>query len=259
IVVDLVDSATADSSPASSFTVSSTSFISPGAFLDPQVSMKQVQGQYPFSLKSERSSLTHSSVLRFQTSLEGPNFQEGRRASDTSLPQGLWAFHEHLSKNVHTTGQFGLNKFSMQYAWPQIPNTEHANKPPTQSWEHLNGQTERLQHHQWTSNICCHHPHLLQKPSPHPPPTAAIQNHSGCPAHRLTSLSTSGYRKFHHNPSSLLHTPQSLLCPRQDPPSHSSCLPATYMCSTSSCSSSNMVDSTALLLEAHLQIKPSSR
>ncbi|KAB5523408.1 hypothetical protein PHYPO_G00152230 [Pangasianodon hypophthalmus] len=259
IVVDQVDSATADSSPASSFTVSSTSFTSPGALLDPQVSMKQVQGQYPFSLKPERSSLTHSSALRFQTSLQVPNFQEGRRASDTSLPQGLWAFQEHLSKNVHTTGQFGLNKVPMQYKCPQITNPEHANKPPTQSWEHLHGQTEGLQHRQWTSNIRCHHSHLPQKTSPHPPPTVAIQNHASCPAHHLTSLSTSGYRKFHHNPSSLLHTPQSLLCPRQDPPSHYSCLPATYMCSTSSCSSSNMVDSTTLLLEAHLQIKPSSR
>lgn len=62
---------------------------------------------------------------------------------------GLWAFHEHLSKNVHTTGKFGLNKVPVQYTWPPIPNPEHTNKPPTQSWEHLHGQTEGLQHHQW--------------------------------------------------------------------------------------------------------------
>lgn len=116
-----------------------------------------------------------------------------------------------------------------------------------------------------TSNIHRHHPHLLQKPSPHPPHTAAIQNHSIRPAlhseSHLTSLSTSGYRKFHHNPLSLFHTPQCLLCPRQGSPTHSSlaCLPATYLCSTSSCSSTNMLDSTTLLLEAQLQIKPSSR
>lgn len=88
IVVDLVDSATADISPTSSFTVSSSSFTSPGALLDPQNRMNQFHGEFPFSLKSERSPCTHSSVLRFQTSLQVPNFQEGRRASDTSLPQG---------------------------------------------------------------------------------------------------------------------------------------------------------------------------
>ncbi|XP_060755488.1 serine/threonine-protein kinase SIK2-like [Neoarius graeffei] len=262
IVVDLVDSASADNSPNSSFTVSSTSFTSPGALLDPQLSMNQVQGQYPVSLKSERSPHTHSSVVRFQKSLQVPNFQEGRRASDTSLPQGLWAFREHLSKNVHITGQFGLNKVPVQCTWPPVPNPEHTNKPPTHSWEHLHSQPEGLQHHQWTSNIRRHHPHLPQKPSP-PPSTTPIQNHSICPPPHfechLTSLSTSGYRKVHCNPSSLLYTPQSLLCSQQDPPSHTSYLPAPYLCSTSSCSSSNMVDSTTLLLEEQLQIKPSSR
>ncbi|KAF4075121.1 hypothetical protein AMELA_G00231040 [Ameiurus melas] len=262
IVVDPVDSATADISPTSSFTVSSSSFTSPGALLDPQNRINQFHGEFPFSLKSERSPCTHSSVLRFQTSLQVPNFQEGRRSSDTSLPQGLWAFHEHLSKNVHTTGKFGLNKVPVQYTWPPIPNPEHINKPPAQSWEHLHGQTEGLQHHPWTSNIRSQHLHLPQKPSP-PPPPMAIQNHSIHPAlhfeSHLTSSSTSDYRKFHRNPSSLLHTPQRLLCPQQDPPSHSSCVPATYKCSTSSCSSSNMVDSTTLLLEAQLQINPSSR
>ncbi|XP_058237112.1 serine/threonine-protein kinase SIK2-like [Hemibagrus wyckioides] len=262
IVVDLVDSATVDSSYTSSFTTSSSSFTCPGALLDPQHYINQDLGQYPFSLKSERNPLTHSSVLRCQTSLQIPNFQEGRRASDTSLPQGQWAFQEHLSKNVHTTGQFGLNKAPAQYTWPPMPNLEHTNKPPTHSWGSFHGQTAGLQHHQWTSNIHCYYPHLLQKPSPH---TGVIQNHSIRPAlhseSHLTSLSASGYRKFRHNPLSLLHTPQCLHCPRQGPPTHSSLahLPATYSCSTSSCSSTNMLDSTTLLLEAQLQIKPSSR
>lgn len=113
-----------------------------------------------------------------------------------------------------------------------------------------------------TSNIRCHYPHLLQKPSPHPPPTAAIQNHSIHPAlhsvRHLTSLSTSGYHKFHHSPLSPLHTPQCLFFPRQGPPARTFCLPANYLCSASSCSSSNMLDSTTLLLEGQLQIKPSS-
>ncbi|KAK3530484.1 hypothetical protein QTP86_024394 [Hemibagrus guttatus] len=264
IVVDLVDNATVDSSPTSSFTTSSSLFTRPSALLDPQLYMNQDHGRYALSLKSERNPLTHSSVLQFQTSLQIPHFQEGRRASDTSLPQGQWTFQEHLSKNVHTTGQFGLNKAPAQYTWPPMPNLEHTNKPPTHSWENLHGQTAGLQHRQWTSNIHYHYPHL-QKPSLYPPHTAAIQNHSIRPAlhseSHLTSSSTSGYHKFHHNPLSLLHTPQCLFCPRQGPPTHSSLtrLPATYLCSTSSCSSTNMLDSTTLLLEAQLQIKPSSR
>ncbi|KAK2817958.1 hypothetical protein Q7C36_021891 [Tachysurus vachellii] len=251
IVLDLVDSVTVDSSPTSSFTATSTSITSPGALLHPQRSMNQDQGQYPFSVKLERSPVTHSSVLLFQKSLQFPNFQEGRRASDTSMPQGQWAFYEHLSKNVHTTGQFGLNKVPVQYTWPPMLNLELTNKPPKQSWGNLHGQTLSLQHRQWTSNIRCHYPHLLQKPSPHPPPTAAIQNHSIHPAlhsvRHLSSLSTSSYHKFHHSTLSPLHTPQCLFFPRQGPPAH-----------TSSCSSSNMLDSTTLLLEGQLQIKPSS-
>uniref|UniRef100_H3BBZ1 non-specific serine/threonine protein kinase n=1 Tax=Latimeria chalumnae TaxID=7897 RepID=H3BBZ1_LATCH len=38
------------------------------------------------------------------------NFQEGRRASDTSLTQGLKAFRQHLRKNARAKGFLGLNK-----------------------------------------------------------------------------------------------------------------------------------------------------
>ncbi|KAM9454946.1 serine/threonine-protein kinase SIK2-like isoform 1-T2 [Clarias gariepinus] len=255
IVVDLMDSPNSDTSPTPAFDVPSTSFTSPGALLDPQLSMNQMHGQFPFTPKSDRRPLAYSSVLRYQRGLQVPSFQERRRASDTSLPQGQWAYREHLSKNVHTTGQFGWNKVPVQHPWSPMPNPEPTNKPPAQSWEHFDGQTDGFQHDQWTTNIQCHHPHLAQKPSSYPPPTMAINNHSIHPVLHFEGHLTSSYS----NPSSLLHTPQSLLCPLRDPPAHSSCLPLPYLCSTSSCCSSSMVDSTTLLLETQLQIKPSSR
>uniref|UniRef100_A0A3P9IKN9 non-specific serine/threonine protein kinase n=1 Tax=Oryzias latipes TaxID=8090 RepID=A0A3P9IKN9_ORYLA len=56
--------------------------------------------------------LTLSSHLQpqGQTSLPSASFQEGRRASDTSLTQGLKAFRQQLRKNTRTKGLLGLNK-----------------------------------------------------------------------------------------------------------------------------------------------------
>nr|XP_015218995.1 PREDICTED: serine/threonine-protein kinase SIK2-like [Lepisosteus oculatus] len=60
---------------------------------------------------------TQSSTLLLQpqgyqatASLPGANFQEGRRASDTSLTQGLKAFRQQLRKNTRSKGLLGLNK-----------------------------------------------------------------------------------------------------------------------------------------------------
>ncbi|XP_059866236.1 serine/threonine-protein kinase SIK1 isoform X1 [Delphinus delphis] len=54
-------------------------------------------------------------VLQAQGALGGAallpvSFQEGRRASDTSLTQGLKAFRQQLRKNARTKGFLGLNK-----------------------------------------------------------------------------------------------------------------------------------------------------
>ncbi|XP_061579327.1 serine/threonine-protein kinase SIK1 [Cololabis saira] len=56
--------------------------------------------------------LTLSSHLlpQAQGSLPTASFQEGRRASDTSLTQGLKAFRQQLRKNTRTKGLLGLNK-----------------------------------------------------------------------------------------------------------------------------------------------------
>ncbi|KAK5920967.1 hypothetical protein CgunFtcFv8_024712 [Champsocephalus gunnari] len=56
--------------------------------------------------------LTLSSHLlpQAQGSMPAVSFQEGRRASDTSLTQGLKAFRQQLRKNTRTKGLLGLNK-----------------------------------------------------------------------------------------------------------------------------------------------------
>lgn len=57
----------------------------------------------PLALSSNR-------LLQNQGSLHAVSFQEGRRASDTSLTQGLKAFRQQLRKNTRTKGLLGLNK-----------------------------------------------------------------------------------------------------------------------------------------------------
>uniref|UniRef100_A0A8C2BQN5 non-specific serine/threonine protein kinase n=1 Tax=Cyprinus carpio TaxID=7962 RepID=A0A8C2BQN5_CYPCA len=51
-----------------------------------------------------------SNLLQNQGSLLAASFQEGRRASDTSLTQGLKAFRQQLRKNTRAKGFLGLNK-----------------------------------------------------------------------------------------------------------------------------------------------------
>uniref|UniRef100_A0AAR2M461 non-specific serine/threonine protein kinase n=1 Tax=Pygocentrus nattereri TaxID=42514 RepID=A0AAR2M461_PYGNA len=57
----------------------------------------------PLALSSNR-------LLQNQGSLHAVSFQEGRRASDTSLTQGLKAFRQQLRKNTRAKGLLGLNK-----------------------------------------------------------------------------------------------------------------------------------------------------
>ncbi|XP_062862448.1 serine/threonine-protein kinase SIK1 [Trichomycterus rosablanca] len=54
--------------------------------------------------------LSYNRLLQNQGGLHAASFQEGRRASDTSLTQGLKAFRQQLRKNSRTKGLLGLNK-----------------------------------------------------------------------------------------------------------------------------------------------------
>ncbi|XP_017565488.1 serine/threonine-protein kinase SIK1 [Pygocentrus nattereri] len=285
IVVDLVDDAASAGSHrlCSSSSASSPFLTSPSALLEASTHLfaDQPQGLHPFSQNSVRGPLTQSSVLGFQNSLQVPSFQEGRRASDTSLTPGLGSFHQQLRKNILTKG---LNKVKCppQYAWPPFHSLQDCvsvvspcSPTHTHSWDHLQNPVRSFQDHQRMTHLHLHHPshqQLLQVPSSHPPPTAAVQQQHiwQCPAppfpgfgNLLTSSLPPPEHQGHYlNPTCHLQPPPSLLCPQQEPPpQHSSCLSAlaSSWCSFSSSSSSNMVDSAALLLESQLQISPSSQ
>ncbi|KAG5852919.1 hypothetical protein ANANG_G00067630 [Anguilla anguilla] len=99
------DGASSDSCLKSSSSTASPAFFTPGeAFLAATAG--------PGTLAPVGTPLTQSSTLLLQArgSLPGANFQEGRRASDTSLTQGLKAFRQQLRKNTRTKGLLGLNK-----------------------------------------------------------------------------------------------------------------------------------------------------
>ncbi|XP_072513694.1 serine/threonine-protein kinase SIK1-like [Salminus brasiliensis] len=287
IVVDLVDDGASDGSlrPCSSSCAFSSPLASPGALLGPGTDpyAHQVQGLHPFSQNTARCPLTHSSVLRFQNCLQVPSFQEGRRASDTSLTQGLRAFHQQLWINVRTKGQPGLNKVKgpLQHIWAPVHNhqdTVSVVSPGlpthTHSWEHLRSPVEGIHDHQRPSflHLPQHdHQHLLQVPSLHPHPSSAIHQQNIWqstvpPFEGFGNLFTPPsappeHQGLHLTPTACLPQPTlSQFCPQQEPPpQHSSCpsdLAASW-CSFASSSSSNMVDSAALLLEARLQISPS--
>ncbi|KAI4882060.1 hypothetical protein NFI96_028315 [Prochilodus magdalenae] len=283
IVVDLVDDAASAGSPrpCSSSSASSSSPTSTGALLEPGIYAHQAQGLHMYSQNSLRGPLTLSSVLGFQNSLLVPSFQEGRRASDTSLTPGLRAFHQQLRKNIHTKGQSGLNKGKrpLQYAWPPIHSLRDTNvsvgspSSPTQthSWEHLRNPVRSFQDHRRMTHL--HHPshqQLLQVPPSHSPSTLGIQQQH---TWECTAPPFLGYRNLltpplpppeqrgHAlNPTCQLQSPLSMLCPQQEPPpqhtSFQSPLAASWR-SFSGSSSSNTVDSAALLLETRLQISPS--
>lgn len=72
-------------------------------------------------------------VLQAQGALGGAallpvSFQEGRRASDTSLTQGLKAFRQQLRKNARTKGFLGLNKIKGLARQVCQPSTSRATR-----------------------------------------------------------------------------------------------------------------------------------
>uniref|UniRef100_A0A8C7Q0T2 non-specific serine/threonine protein kinase n=1 Tax=Oncorhynchus mykiss TaxID=8022 RepID=A0A8C7Q0T2_ONCMY len=105
IVVSLSDGASSDSCLKSLST--------PNPALHPPVgglSAMPASGTGPRALVSAGTHLALSSHLLPQA--QASSFQEGRRASDTSLTQGLKAFRQQLRKNTRTKGLLGLNKIN---------------------------------------------------------------------------------------------------------------------------------------------------
>ncbi|XP_030634811.1 serine/threonine-protein kinase SIK2-like [Chanos chanos] len=268
IVVDLAESMTFDgclkcSHSSSADTCLPTADASPRAVSD--LCDPKTQGFPPHLQTPIRSTFTHSSTLMVQNTLPAPSFQEGRRASDTSLTQGLKAFRQQLRKSVRAKGQLGLNKVKspVRHTWfpTHGPQDIHGplglpvfSGPPmnTRSWEQRMDQSEnvpehrrvlQLQHQQRQSQRQLlqvpttqqqHHPvafqHQVTPTCPAPVPQRGDVLHSSVPVQIP--------QNWHQGP---------LWLPTQDS-SFSSSL------SHSSSSSSSLVASAAQLLESQLQI-----
>uniref|UniRef100_A0A3P9D5Z3 non-specific serine/threonine protein kinase n=1 Tax=Maylandia zebra TaxID=106582 RepID=A0A3P9D5Z3_9CICH len=107
IVVSPSDGASSDSCLKSSSSPAPTLQAAVGG-----VATLRASGAEGGALLSAGAPLALSSHLlpQAQGSLPPASFQEGRRASDTSLTQGLKAFRQQLRKNTRTKGLLGLNK-----------------------------------------------------------------------------------------------------------------------------------------------------
>uniref|UniRef100_A0A3Q3BSE8 non-specific serine/threonine protein kinase n=1 Tax=Kryptolebias marmoratus TaxID=37003 RepID=A0A3Q3BSE8_KRYMA len=107
IVVSPSDGASSDSCLKSSSSPAPTLQAAVG-----EMSTLLTSGAGGGALQPAGAPLTLSSHLLppAQSSLPAASFQEGRRASDTSLTQGLKAFRQQLRKNTRTKGLLGLNK-----------------------------------------------------------------------------------------------------------------------------------------------------
>ncbi|KAE8299190.1 Serine/threonine-protein kinase SIK2 [Larimichthys crocea] len=196
-----------------------------------------------------------------QGSLPPASFQEGRRASDTSLTQGLKAFRQQLRKNTRTKGLLGLNKIkglTRQVVPPPSCNRGSRGSLGPALSEHRSMLEEVL--HQQRMLQIQHQPQpqvqaaptgptqnpllfLAQQQSPSPPPTTVFASSS----------------LFDTPAPSALHPQQASVSlqhgPWQQQPLET---PSSGCCSssTSSCFSSSLspVASAAYLLEARLHI-----
>uniref|UniRef100_A0A3B4AB92 non-specific serine/threonine protein kinase n=1 Tax=Periophthalmus magnuspinnatus TaxID=409849 RepID=A0A3B4AB92_9GOBI len=183
------------------------------------------------------------------------SFQEGRRASDTSLTQGLKAFRQQLRKNTRTKGLLGLNKIkglTRQAApLPSCSRCSRGSLGPALS-EHRTMLEEVL--HQQRMLQIQHQPHS-QVPAaqigPTQNPLLYLSPQPQCPSpppsniFTTTSMSTSMFDA----PSVLPTQAASVPLPQQ----HSPWQPALESC-PSVCSSMSPVASAAYLLEARLHI-----
>ncbi|CAL8322519.1 unnamed protein product [Merluccius merluccius] len=211
------------------------------------------------------TSLALSAHLLPQTqgSLPAASFQEGRRASDTSLTQGLKAFRQ-LRKNTRTKGLLGLNKIKGL--------TRQAVPPPSCNRGSRGSLGPTLSEHRSMLEEVLHQQRMLQ--IQHQPQSQALQ---GVPSQNpllfLTQQkppSPPPTALFASPASSLLQSDPQCALPPQPAPIAAPCVPwqqtldapsqSTPCTSSSSCYSSTLspVASAAYLLEARLHISPTS-
>ncbi|XP_074551483.1 serine/threonine-protein kinase SIK1 [Halichoeres trimaculatus] len=197
-----------------------------------------------------------------QGSLPAASFQEGRRASDTSLTQGLKAFRQQLRKNTRTKGLLGLNKIkglTRQAAPPPSCNRGSRGSIGPALSEHRSMLVEVL--HQQRMLQIQHQPQPQVQAAPAPtqnPLLFLAQNQSTSPP---TTTAFAASSMFEAPAPSTLPSQQTAVGLQQGPwpqtletSSTSSCCSTSS--SSSSCFSSSMspVASAAYLLEARLHI-----
>lgn len=191
-----------------------------------------------------------------QGSLPSASFQEGRRASDTSLTQGLKAFRQ-LRKSTRTKGLLGLNKIkglTRQVVPPPSCNRGSRGSLGPALSEHRSMLEEVL--HQQRMLQMQHQPQpqvqatqtgpsqnpllfLAQQPSPSPPPTTVFASSSIFDSPSTLSSQQASVGLQHSTWQQTLET------------SSPGCLASSSSCYASSLSP---VASAAYLLEARLHI-----
>ncbi|XP_061735193.1 serine/threonine-protein kinase SIK1 [Nerophis ophidion] len=201
--------------------------------------------------------LTLSSHLlpQVQGSLPSASFQEGRRASDTSLTQGLKAFRQQLRKNTRTKGLLGLNKIKGL--------TRQVAPPPSCNRGSRGSLGPALSEHRSMLEEVLHQQRMLQiQHQPHQPQVQAAQ--AGPTQNPLLFLSQ---QQPSSPPPTSVFAPSSLMeapCLLQSEPQHTLPAPPVVLqhglwqqgLEATTTSSMSPVASAAYLLEARLHISP---
>lgn len=200
-----------------------------------------------------------------QGSLPAASFQEGRRASDTSLTQGLKAFRQQLRKSTRTKGLLGLNKIkglTRQVVPPSSCNRgSRGSLGPTLSEHRI--MLEEVLHQQRLLQIQHQPQPQVQAPQPRPAQNILLfqsQHHPPSPPSAVIASSSmfdnSSILPAQQAPLALQHNPwQQVLDRSPSSCSSSSCSSSGCSSSSSSCFSSlSPVASAAYLLEARLHI-----
>lgn len=226
IVVSPSDGASSDSCLKSSCNPSSTSQAPAGG-----MSALLTSGGESGAVLQPGAPLALSSHLLPQAQGLPASFQEGRRASDTSLTQGLKAFRQQLRKNTRTKGLLGLNKIKGL--------TRQAAPPPSCNRCSRGSLGPALSEHRSMLEEVLHQQRLLQiQHQPHP---------------QLPGAQTGPTQ----NP--LLYLPSQRQCP-SPPPANIFTTPSMFDApvlqtpAAQHCSSMSPVASAAYLLEARLHI-----
>ncbi|XP_061547878.1 serine/threonine-protein kinase SIK1 [Phycodurus eques] len=192
---------------------------------------------------------------QIQGSLPAASFQEGRRASDTSLTQGLKAFRQQLRKNTRTKGILGLNKIKGL--------TRPVASPPASNRGSRGSLGPALSEHRSMLEEVLHQQRMLQiQHQPHQPqvqnaPTGPTQNpllflsQQQSPSPAPTSVFAAS--PLFEAPSRLQNTPQHPLAP----PQPLALAHGLWQHGLETASNSlSPVASAAYLLEARLHISP---